>query len=124
MATKRKRHSKHRGNAAGIVEARGRTGRPPTTAEKKKSAGSRAKSDAREKRLAKYDHPPTWSGAFKRAILASVAVVIIGIVLIRKPAAAAVWFPIVLIFYVPLSYYTDLWLYNRRQRQKAAGKTR
>ena len=32
--TKRKRQTKHRGNAAGVVESRGRTGRKPTEAEK------------------------------------------------------------------------------------------
>ena len=32
--TRRKRRTKHRGNAAGVVESRGRTGRKPTAAEK------------------------------------------------------------------------------------------
>ena len=32
--TRRKRQTKHRGNAAGVVESRGRTGRKPTAAEK------------------------------------------------------------------------------------------
>jgi hypothetical protein len=123
MATKRKRRTKHRGNASGIVEARGRTGRRPESAEK--SAKNRKNADAREKRLAKYDRPPTWSGAFKRSLLASVFVVAIGVLLFKKPTQAAVTFPIVLIFYVPLSYYFDMFLYNRRQRQKkAAGRAR
>jgi hypothetical protein len=26
------------------------------------------------------------------------------------------------LLYVPMSYYTDQWLYRRRQRQKAQGK--
>jgi hypothetical protein len=30
--TKRKRRTKHRGNAAGTIESRGRTGRKPTAA--------------------------------------------------------------------------------------------
>ena len=37
--TKRKRQTKHRGNAAGEVESRGRTGRKPTVAEKSGQAG-------------------------------------------------------------------------------------
>ena len=41
--TKRKRRTKHRGNAAGSIEARGRTGRKPT-AEEQKAAG---RTDAR-----------------------------------------------------------------------------
>ena len=36
--TKRKRRTKHRGNAAGIVEHRGRTSRPPSPEERKKAA--------------------------------------------------------------------------------------
>ena len=37
--TKRKRrNTKHRGNAAGIVEQRGRTSRPPSPEERKKAA--------------------------------------------------------------------------------------
>ena len=35
--TKRKRRTKHRGNAAGSIEARGRTGRKPTAEEQKKA---------------------------------------------------------------------------------------
>ena len=33
--TRKRRQTKHRGNAAGMVEARGRTGRKPTDAERK-----------------------------------------------------------------------------------------
>ena len=43
--TKRKRRTKHRGTAAGTIEARGRTGRPPTADEKQEAA---ARTDARE----------------------------------------------------------------------------
>ena len=44
--TKRKRRSKHRGNAAGTIEARGRTGRKPSPEEQKKAD----KATARERR--------------------------------------------------------------------------
>jgi hypothetical protein len=37
--TRRKRQTKHRGNAAGVVESRGRTGRKPTPGEKSGDAG-------------------------------------------------------------------------------------
>ena len=39
--TKRKRRTKHRGTAAGTIEARGRTGRPPTADERKKQSRRR-----------------------------------------------------------------------------------
>ena len=41
--TKRKRQTKHRGNAAGVVESRGRTGRKPTADEKSGKATESAK---------------------------------------------------------------------------------
>ena len=58
--TKRKRRTKHRGTAAGTIEARGRTGRPPSPEEKKKQS----RMDARERRL---NTPPTWKSSLMRA---------------------------------------------------------
>ena len=67
--TKRKRQTKHRGNAAGVVESRGRTGRKPTKAEK--TGGTQAqRAREKEKLLDKRDRPPTWRGAFLRAMFA------------------------------------------------------
>ncbi len=124
--TKRKRRTKHRGNAAGSVEVRGRTGRASAGAQgstRSTRTGSRSStSAARERRLARFDKPPTWRGAFLRALTASVLMVLISLVIIRKPAQAAVLFPLVLLLYVPLSYYTDMFLYRRRQRQKAKNR--
>jgi len=113
--TKRKRATKHRGNAAGVVEARGRTGRKPTAAEKRKGeAGKRT-----TQRTERADKPPTWRGAFNRAAIASVLVVAFSILALGfKPANMLALLPIVLLVYVPLGYYTDLFLYRRRQRQK------
>jgi hypothetical protein len=116
--TKRRRRTKHRGNAAGVVEARGRTGRPPTAAEKKRAGGG-ATTTAREKRLAKYDKPPTWRGAFNRAMIAAVLMLLVSLLLLKNPAAAIGLFPFVLLIYVPMGYYVDLFLYRRRQRDKA-----
>jgi hypothetical protein len=113
--TKRRRQTKHRGNAAGVVESRGRTGRKPTAAEKSGKGGGAA----REKRLEKYDRPPTWRGAFYRAMAAAVLMLLVSIVLLKKPNQAIALFPIVLLLYVPVSYYTDQWMFNRRQRSKA-----
>jgi hypothetical protein len=120
-----KRKTKHRGNAAGMVESRGRTGRPPTAEERsgstdRRSASKKAKS--REQRLQKADRPPTWLGAFYRAAAAAVLMLLIGIILIKNSSEAIELFPVVLVLYVPISYYTDVWLYRRRQRQKAKAK--
>jgi hypothetical protein len=115
-----KRKTKHRGNAAWMVESRGRTGRPPTAAERK--GGAQEKAKAREQRLNKYDRPPTWMGAIYRAMAAAVLMLLIGILLIKNSSEAIELFPIVLAIYIPISYYTDVWLYKRRQRQKAKAK--
>jgi len=114
--TKRKRQTKHRGNAAGVVESRGRTGRKPTKAEKGGAAGA---DSARQKRLERQERPPTWRGAFYRAMAAAVLMLLVLVLILKKPSQAIVYFPIVLLVYVPISYYTDQWLYNRRQRSKA-----
>jgi len=123
--TKRKRQTKHRGNAAGVVESRGRTGRKPTTAEKSGKAGDAAR--AKAKLPDKRDRPPTWTGAFYRAMIASILVLLLSMFLIKKPQEAIELFPIVLLLYVPISYYTDQWMFRRRQRlkakRKAEGKT-
>ncbi len=115
--TKRKRQTKHRGNAAGVVESRGRTGRKPTTAEKTgKGGGSGA---TKGKPLSRPEQAPTWRGAFYRAMAAAVLMLLISILLLKKPNEAIALFPIVLVGYVPISYYTDYWLYKRRMASKA-----
>ena len=75
--TKRKR--KHRGTAAGTIEARGRTGRPP-----KPSARSRR--PPRQRRQERMDRPPTWRGAVNRAAIAAVVFFVIAM-LVLEPAA-------------------------------------
>jgi hypothetical protein len=115
--TKRRRQTKHRGNAAGVVESRGRTGRKPTTAEKTGKAG--APGSAKERRLERMEREPTWRGAIVRAMAAAVLMLLISILLLKKPNQAIALFPIVLIAYVPISYYTDTWLYKRRMASKA-----
>jgi hypothetical protein len=115
--TKRRRQTKHRGNAAGVVESRGRTGRKPTAAEK--SVAGREKAQAQERRLARQDRVPTWRGAFWRALAAAVLLLAAMLLLTGKPGQAFALFPIVLLAYVPISYYTDTWLYKRRMRAKA-----
>lgn len=116
--TRRRRKTKHRGNAAGMVEARGRTGRKPTAAEKSGAAkGSKSATTAKTDR---FDKAPTWRSAFLRSMAAAVIMLLLAILLTKKPNEAVAIFPIVLVLYVPISYYTDLWLYKRRQRQKSA----
>jgi hypothetical protein len=121
--TKRRRQTKHRGNAAGMVESRGRTGRKPTAEEK---SGKPIAAGDRQKRVPRADRPPTWLGAFYRAMAAAVLMLLISLLLLKlkHPNQAVALFPIVLIAYVPISYYTDLWLFRRRQAAKAKGARR
>jgi hypothetical protein len=117
--TKRKRQTKHRGNAAGVVESRGRTGRKPTAAEK---SGKGQAAIAREKELSKIDkrdRPPTWRGAFYKAMMASVLLLLVMLVVLKQSTGVAGLFPIILVGYTLVSYYTDKWIFDRRQRKKA-----
>ena len=119
--TRKRRQTKHRGNAAGMVESRGRTGR-------KLEADERAKVDrkeeARRRRVERLDRPPTWRGSLNRAGIAAAFFLVVMIV-IRQPIAAAVALAaMMLLLYIPMSFYTDLFIYRRRQRNKAAGKVK
>ncbi|MHB8690881.1 MAG: hypothetical protein ACYDHH_06505 [Solirubrobacteraceae bacterium] len=119
--TKRKRRSKHRGNAAGTVEARGRTGRPPSPTVKKQQA----KQAAREQRLYR---PPSWSRSAKTASLAAAFMFIFLYVTgpggkhTNRLASALVFSILALVLYIPGSYYMESFMYRRRMAKKAAGK--
>lgn len=115
--TKRKRRSKHRGTAAGTIEARGRTGRPPSPEERKKQA----RVEARERRM---NTPPTWRSSLTRAGFA--AIIMFGFLVLttrnHNVAAAAVFAVVALALYVPAGYYLEVFLFRRRQRRKQVGR--
>lgn len=120
--TRRKRQTKHRGNAAGVVEARGRTGRPPSPDERKKA--NRAK--AREARL---NTPPTWAQSAKRAALAGVFMFIFLYVTNHTKTgdsrliSAALFAIVAMVLYVPGGYYLESYLYRRRIARKQVGQS-
>jgi Flp pilus assembly protein TadB len=114
--TKRKRRTKHRGNAAGTIQARGRTGRPPTAEERKKQ-------NRQSLREARLNRPPTWNGAIKRALLAAGFMFIFLLITSKGKVAPALAFGVfAMVLYVPSGYYLELYLYRRRQRKKASSK--
>ena len=114
--TKKKRRSKHRGNAAGVIEARGRTGRKPTAEEIKKTE-KEAAAQARRDRMMK---PPTWRSAAQRAALAAIVFGFLLVLLFKtEPVKAIPLTAFVFVFYVPLGYYTDQLVYRRRQKLEA-----
>lgn len=119
--TKKKRRTKHRGNAAGQIEARGRTGRKPTPAERRQSA--------REQRLQRLDRPPTWRGAINRASIAAGLFFALLLVFFRDQGVGSKLLITAFMFlvYIPMGYYTDLFVYRRRQarrQREQAGRKR
>jgi hypothetical protein len=116
--TRKKRQTKHRGNAAGIVESRGRTGRKPTDVEKAPTSKMEQRRRAAEDRRNKV---PTWRGAANRAAIAALLFIVSVVVLFDQDIATAVSVGVLaFLFYVPLGYYVDLAIYKRNQRKKAA----
>ncbi len=109
--TRKRRQTKHRGNAAGIVEARGRTSRRP--------AGSTSiRKDARARRADRWAKPPTWRSAFNRSAVATALFAVLVMLVFRYPMSQTIALAgVMLLFYVPLGYYTDLWIYRRRQKK-------
>ena len=113
--TKRKRRTKHRGNAAGVVESRGRTGRRPTADEQRKESRQSA-AEARRNR------PPTWKAAsMKAGLMAALLFVFtqIGLFGTEAPIGQSLILSLfALAAYTPLAYTTDRWVYRRAQQRK------
>lgn len=109
MARSTKRRTKHRGNAAGMVEARG-----VTSARAKQgngAAGPRKSAASSDPRL----RVPTWRSAFIRAVFAAVVFAVVMIALMdAKPGGVAITTVLLLGIYTPFGYYFDLFLYRRR----------
>jgi hypothetical protein len=119
--TKRKRKTKHRGNAAGMIETRGRTGRKLTEAETKRDG----KADAAARRLERMNRPPSWRSAATKAAIAAVVFAVAVTLLFKRPLAGALVLAVfTFVIYVPLSYYTDAFLYKRNQSRKAKPKAK
>jgi hypothetical protein len=108
--TKRKRRTKHRGNAAGAIEARGRTGRKPTPQEQKQSI----RQEARQRRLTK---PPTWNSAALKALAMAILLFILTQIGIlggdTSPSQGIILAAMAMLIYTPLAYMTDRWVYNK-----------
>ncbi|MET0513601.1 MAG: hypothetical protein ABW135_18190 [Thermoleophilaceae bacterium] len=112
--TKRKRTRKHRGTPAGTIERSGRTGRPQTREESKKTASQR--------RAERLDKPPAWKGAINRAAIAAVVFGVLVVVLFgREIVQGVVLAAVMFLLYIPLGYATDTAIYRFRQRRQAGG---
>jgi hypothetical protein len=113
--TKRKRRTKHRGNAAGVVESRGRTGRRPTAEELRNTS----RETARDRRM---NRPPSWNSAFLKAGLMAALLFLftrIGVFGSEASVAQSLLLSVfALLLYTPLAYVTDRWVYQRAQRRR------
>ena len=117
MASKSKRRTKHRGNAAGIVEARGRTSRPAADAPRRSSGSGRGGGAA-----GRALKPATWQrAAIKAAGFALLLFVLTQVGIFGRnqtPAAGALLAAMSLLLYTPIVYATDRWAYTRDQRRR------
>ena len=115
--TKKKRKTKHRGTQAGTVERAGRTSR-----QTRQAARTTTKKTASDRRAQRFERPPTWRNAASRAALAAVFFGVVVTLLLHKPAVTGlVGALFAFLFYIPISYTTDRFLYNRYQRRKHGG---
>ena len=109
--TKRKRRTKHRGNAVGAVEARGRTSKPREGA---KPTGGRGGSRGAARPL----RPPSWKSAATKAAV-GIAILFIFFRFLSKgtsTAQALTMCAVAFLLYTPLMYWTDKWIYARKTR--------
>lgn len=108
-----KRKRKHRGNAAGIVEARGRTGRSSA------QAARQGPKTAAERRQERFERPPSWRAAVIRsAITAGFLLVVMLLILKRSIAQTLPLVVFMFLMYIPLGYGLDAMLYRWRQNRK------
>lgn len=120
--TKRRRQTKHRGNAGGVIETRGRTGRPPSAEEKKRNE----RDTRREERL---NRKPTLKGSALKASLAGAFMFVFLLVTNNsktgnKFVAAVVYAVIAMVLYIGLGYYIEMFMWRRRMAKKQAASAR
>jgi hypothetical protein len=116
--TKRKRQTKHRGNAGGVVESRGRTGRPPSAEEKKRAA----RDVRRDERLSRK---PTFKGAAYKGLACGAFMFIFLLISSHSKGGNKILGAVIVgaaatLLYIGLAYYLDLFLWRRRMAKKAA----
>jgi len=120
--TKRKRRRKHRGTQTGRIDTRGPRGRPRNREEARSRARGKKKS-AKGRPVDRRDRAPTWSGAFKRGLFgAGIFFLLFWLAFGRPVGAAAVLSVVMLGMYVPMGYYIDRFMYQRRLRQLQAAR--
>jgi anti-sigma factor RsiW len=119
--TRRKRRTKHKGNAAGIVEQRGRTSRPPSPEARKQQR----KEQARQQRQSRYAKPPSWQRAATRSLVTTALFVVFVTLALGNPIGQSLALGgFLFLLYIPLGYYTDMFFYRRFQGRAGKPKGR
>ena len=119
--TRRKRRTKHRGNAAGIVEQRGRTSRPPSPEERKAQRKEQAKLE-RQNRMAR---PPSWQRAATRSLVTTALFVAFVTLALGQPIGQTLALGAVLILiYIPFGYFIDSFFYKRYSARQQRARER
>jgi hypothetical protein len=123
--TKRKRRRKHRGTQGGRIDTRPK-GRPRNRAEAKQRAASRKSGSGKSgsgKRAVSQPRghtPPTWGSAAKKGgIAAAIFFALIALVFGRPIPSALALAGFMVLFYIPMAYYTDRFFYQRELRKQA-----
>ncbi len=116
--TKRKRRSKHRGNAAGSIEARGRTSRRQSL-----SPAEQKKANREQSRAARMNKPPSWNSALLKASLMAALLFVftqVGLFGSNTPLSQSLFLALfAMLLYTPLAYATDRFVYSRAQKRRA-----
>lgn len=112
--TKKRRPRKHRGTQAGTIERSGRTGRGQIRTDSKQIA--------KERRQERQDREPTWRSSLNRSALAAIVFGLLVVLVFGRPiVAGAMLAAVMVLVYWPMSYYTDRFLYRRRQARAGDG---
>jgi hypothetical protein len=116
--TKRKRQTKHRGNAAGVIQARGRTGRPLSAEDKKQTSRD-------QRRAERLNRKPTLKSSAQRALLAGGFMFLFLMVTYRSKTGSRVieslvYAVLAALLYIVLGYWIEMFLWRRRMAKKQA----
>lgn len=114
--TKRKRRTKHRGNAAGMVEVRGRTSKSAAGAPAKNGRATAGRKGPLPLK------PPTLKSAALKALF-GVAILFVFFRFLSNgntTAQALAFCAVAFVLYTPVMYWTDRFIYNRKLRQQAS----
>jgi hypothetical protein len=114
--TRKRRRRKHRGTKGGRVDTRAR-GRPRSRQE----ARARTKSQLAQKR----DLPPTLTTAATRGLFGAGIFLILLVVLFGRPFGPSLILSVfMLLIYIPMGYFIERFMYNRRQASKQRERQR